>query len=180
MRIALLAFAALPLALTAACSPAGEEAGEDGAVLPAGPEAAISEVGADEIPAAVRAVALARIPGMTILEATRKERDGMVFYDVEGTRPDGSEVELDMLEENGGYRVVEVQRDIAWDEVPASVRAAAEAKRDMFTPVRVIEGVQEDGTVIYELFAPGQPGEPAAEVALRGGKAEVLTERSKY
>lgn len=171
---------ALPLALAAGCSPAADDGDTAGAQLPEGPAAAISEVEAGDIPEAVRAAALARIPGMTIAGAERKERDGMVFYDVEGTRPDGSEVELDMLEENGSYRVVEVQRDIAWDAVPAQVRAAAEAKPGMFVPVRVIEGEQEDGTVLYELFAPGKPAEPAAEIALRGGKAEVMTERNRY
>ena len=102
------------LAAVLACSPASEE--PDTAVLADGPEALESELDAADIPEAVRTVALAKIPGMTILEATRKERDGLVFYDVEGTRPDGSEVELDMLEEDGGYRVVEVQRDIDWDQ----------------------------------------------------------------
>ena len=104
----------------------------------------------------------------------------MVFYDVEGTRPDGGEVELDMLEEAGGYRVVEVQRDLAWDAVPADARAVAEAAPDMFEPARVIESRQEDGTVIYELFAAGKPDEPAAEIAVRDGKAEMLAERWKY
>ena len=104
----------------------------------------------------------------------------MVFYDVEGTRADGSEVELDMLVEDGVFRVVEIQRDLAWADVPAPARAAAEAAPDMFTPVRVIESVQEDGAVIYELFREGQPGEPAAEVKLADGKAEMLTERWAY
>ena len=44
----------------------------------------------------------------------------------------------------------------------------------------MIESVQEDGAVIYELFREGQPGEPAAEVKLVDGKAELLTERWAY
>ena len=170
-------FAAVSLA---ACSQEAERADGDGSDLAAGPEAEIAEVGEAEIPAAVRDLALATIPGMTVSEAERKERDGMVFWDVEGTRPDGSEVELDMLEEDGGYRVVEIQRDLPWDAVPSPVRAAAEARADMFVPERVIESTQNDGTVIYELFRPGQPKEPAAEIALKGDKAEFLTERWKY
>ena len=183
MRIAA-AFALASLAaLTAACSPdAGEDAAADGdsAILAAGPEAEIAELGADELPAGVRDAALLAVPGLTVTGAERKARDGMVFYDVEGTRPDGGEVELDMLEEAGGYRVVEVQRDLAWAAVPADARAAAEGAPDMFVPARVIESRQEDGTVIYELFAAGKPAEPAAEIAVKDGKAEMLTERWKY
>ena len=68
--------------------------------------------------------------GLTIAGAERKQRDGMTFYDVEGTRPDGSEVELDMLEDKGRFTVVEVQRDIAWADAPAPVRAVAGAAAD--------------------------------------------------
>ena len=73
-------------------------------------------------------------------------------------------------------RIVEAFRN----DVPEAARAAAEAAPDMFAPVRVIESVQEDGAVIYELFREGQPGEPAAEVKLADGKAEMLTERWAY
>ena len=69
---------------------------------------------------------------------------------------------------------------VTWDEPAALARAAAEAAPDMFVPVRVIESVQEDGAVIFELFREGQPGEPAAEVKLVDGKAEMLTERWAY
>ncbi|MEO9599374.1 hypothetical protein [Parasphingorhabdus sp.] len=162
-------------AALAACSPSEQDAGES-AILDAGPEATITKV--DDVPEAVRSTALSKIPGMVILEAERKERDGMVFYDVEGTRPDGSEVELDMLEENDGYVVVEVQRDIAWTDVPEDARAAAPS--GLFAPVRVIESVQQDGTIIYELFEDGNPKEPSAEIAVKDGKAEMLTERWKY
>lgn len=174
------------LTALAACSPdpvsdpsAGQQAEQpaDG-TLEAGPEAVISEVEANAIPDGVRAAALAKIEGMNIVEAERKERDGKVFYDVEGTRPDGSEVELDMLEENGTYTVVEVQRDMDWADVPQTARAAA--PRTLFTPVRVIESIQNDGTIIYELFEDGKPKEPAAEISLKDGAAKMLTERWKY
>lgn len=158
-----------------ACSKTENDASQQG-VLKAGPEATITKV--DDIPDAVRSAALTEIPGMVIIEAERKERDGMVFYDVEGKRPDGTEVELDMLDENGTYVVVEIQRDIDWVDVPENARAAAPS--GLFTPVRVIESLQRDGTVIYELFQDGKPEEPAAEIAVKDGKARMLTERWKY
>ena len=158
---------------------AGSDAGAN-AVLPAGPATRTEKIAAVDLPDAVRAAAIARIPDMTIVAAERKERDGMVFYDVEGTRADGSEIELDILEEDGQYRVVEVQRDVDWTEAPAEVVAAAGAAPDSFTPERVIESTQNDGTVVYELFAPGNPGEPAAEVNWKDGRAELRRERNAY
>lgn len=150
------------------------------AVLAEGPEADVDAVAAADLPAGVRAAVLTRVPDMTIAEAERKARGGMVFYDVEGTRGDGSAVELDLVEEAGGYRVVEMQRDIAWADAPPAVKAAAQAAPDAFTPARVIESVQEDGTTIYELFAPGRPGEPAAEVDWKDGKAALRRTRNAY
>jgi len=73
-----------------------------------------------------------------------------------------------------------VQRDIPWAEAPAPVIAAARAAPDAFEPVRVIESKQEDGTVIYELFAAGKSDEPAAEIDWKDGKAAVRRERAIY
>ncbi len=162
------------LALITACSQSGNE----NTTLDNANETTIGEVSLDNIPEGVRTAAEAKIPGMNIAEVERKERDGLVFFDVEGTRPDGSEVELDMLEENGSYTVVEVQRDIDWAEVPADAKSAA--PDTLFTPVRVIESLQNDGTIIYELFEDGKPKEPSAEISYKDGKSEMLTERWKY
>jgi hypothetical protein len=113
---------------------------------------------------------------MEIKEAERKEREGRVYYDVEGVKADGSEIELDLLGENGAFRVVEIQRDIEWAEAPESARAAAAASANSFEPVRVIESQQTDGSIVYELFAEGAPAKPALEVRVANGVAEVLKE----
>ena len=157
-----------------------EAAAPEKSVLADGPAAEISGVAAADLPPGVRDAVLARVPGMKVAEAERKERGGKIFYDVEGTRPDGSPVELDLIEEAGAWRVVEMQRDIAWADAPAPVRAAAGAAADAFTPARVIESTQEDGTIVYELFAPGKADEPAAEVNWKDGKAVLRTERNEY
>ena len=149
-------------------------------VLADGPAAEIGTVAEADLPPGVRDAVLARVPGMKIAETERKERGGKLFYDVEGTRPDGSPVELDLIEEAGKYRVVEMQRDIAWADAPAPVRAVAGAADDAFTPARVIESTQEDGTIVYELFAPGKADEPAAEVNWKDGKATLRTTRNEY
>jgi len=73
-----------------------------------------------------------------------------------------------------------MQRDIGWADAPVPVRAAAAAASDAFTPARVIESTQDDGTIIYELFAPGKADEPAAEVNWKNGKATLRTTRNEY
>ncbi|MEP0392717.1 MAG: hypothetical protein ABJ205_11050 [Erythrobacter sp.] len=175
--------------MMSACAPSDETAADnatdnaagDSALLADAPESTSTDIDISNIPEGIVAAAEAKVPGMVIAEVEKKEREGMVFFDVEGTRPDGSEVELDMLQEDeGNFRVVEVQRDIAWDDVPANARSAAEAVDGMFAPERVIESVQNDGTVIYELFAPGKTDAPSAEISVKDGEAKMLTERWEY
>lgn len=165
----------------AACSPAAEDTSSQTAILDEAPAQISTDIDLADLPEGIQEQAEAKIPGMTIQEVQKKEREGKIFFDVEGTRPDGSEVELDMLQsEDGSFVVVEVQRDIAWSDVPDNARAATETVDNMFTPVRVIESVQNDGTVIYELFADGKPEAPSAEVSVKDGKAKMLTERWDY
>lgn len=177
MRGMAIAAAALMLA---GCSGEGNEAVAGNGVLPPGPETQINEVAAEAVPANVQALAEQTIPGITIAEAERKERDGRVYYDVEGKRPDGSEVELDILEDGGKLTVVEIQRDLSWAEVPAVAVTAARAAPGAFEPSRVIESTQPDGSIIYELFAPGTKHEPSMEVRVKDGKAEILGTRSTH
>jgi len=157
----------------AACTPAEQKA--DGEA-PRAPVTDITPISAADIPEAVRAVVLAQRPGMVIAEGELKEREGRRYYDVEGTL-NGAEIELDLLETPQGWQVVEIQRDIPWTEVPASVSAEVNGARAGFAPVRVIESTQaDDGAVIYELFAEGQPATPAVEVMVKDGKTEILKE----
>jgi predicted small lipoprotein YifL len=136
----------------------------------------LEAVEAANVPPEVVAVALATLPGFTITEAERKERDGRIYYDVEGVRADGAEAELDMLQTANGWQVVEIQRDIAWADAPANVRTMAAGAPNAFEPVRVIESTQtEDGAVIYELFAEGRPEAPSMEVRVVSGAPELMT-----
>jgi hypothetical protein len=169
--------AALALA-TASCTEQ-PEAPANG-VLPPGPATNASAIETAAIPAGVRAIVDRHVPGMAVAGAARKEREGRIYYDVEGTRPGGSEVELDVLQEGDRFSLVEIQRDIAWADAPTNARAAAAGAPDAFAPERVIESTQADGSIVYELFAPGKPKEPAMEVQVRGGKAELLAKRSAH
>lgn len=171
MRTLLLAATALTLvACTEAPAPAPVEAPD-----------AIEAVDAAGVPPEVLAAAQAALPGFVVSEAERKERDGRVYFDVEGARADGSEAEIDVLQTPEGWRAVEIQRDIPWADAPAPVRTAAAGAQGAFTPVRVIESVQvDDGAVIYELFAEGRPEAPAMEVRVADGQARVMTEANPH
>lgn len=144
--------------------------------LAEGPKTKVTEVAVKDIPAAVLAVVKAAAPTVTIKEAELKERADRRYYDVEGVLPDGSQIEFDLLEKNGGWEIVETQRDIAWASAPKVVRDTAAGSGKSIAPVRVIESRQADGMVIYELFAAGKPDEPSMEVSLKDGQAKVLTE----
>ena len=134
------------------------------------------------VPSEIAAVASAAVPDITItsgeLDAANNE------YEVTGTTPNGDEIELDLVQSNGAWTVLEIQRDVAWSSVPEPVRAAATAAPNSFEPVRVIESKQAgDGSVVYELFSAenqgGSPGGgPAMEVRWHDGKAVVITPAS--
>lgn len=131
----------------------------------------------DAVPEEVLAAALAARPELEIVEAEYETRDGNEYYDVGGTLPDGSELELDMTRVDGVWTVVEFQRDIGMDLVPVDVAAALAAGVPNWSPTRVIESDQGDGTVIYEFFAENAAGELVKhEVKWTDGEAELLAD----
>lgn len=130
------------------------------------------------VPPEVLAAARAAQPNMTFTEAEAEVREGRNYFDVAGTLPDGSEIELDMLQKPEGWTVVETQRDIAFAAAPEPVRAASAKADASFRPVRVIESRQADGIIIYELFGPAPAGAREgrkAEIKYDGRTAELLT-----
>ncbi|WP_199192666.1 hypothetical protein [Allosphingosinicella deserti] len=167
MRTMTLVFAGVVLA--AGADPA---AAQDGKVATSGK----SDVALGDVPAPVLDAAKAARPGFTPVEAEAETREGRRYFDVEGTLPDGSEIEFDIMEEGGRWRVVETQRDIPLAIAPEPVRRAAAAHDSAFTPNRVIESSQADGLVIYELFGTkgGDPQGRKIEIKWNGKRAEVL------
>jgi hypothetical protein len=136
-----------------------------------------AEVAIAQVPREVLAAANAARPGFTAQEAERETREGRQYYDIEGKLPDGSEIEFDIMEEQGRWAVVETQRDIAFTTAPRLVREAVTSKDAGFSPGRVIESTQHDGIVIYELFGP-QGADPLGrkvEVKWDGQRAKILT-----
>ncbi|HYD37140.1 MAG TPA: hypothetical protein VEA60_05975 [Allosphingosinicella sp.] len=127
------------------------------------------DVALADVPAEVLAAAAAAQPGFTPAEAQAETRDGRDYFDIGGKLADGSEVEFDIVRQDGRWRVVETQRDIALASAPAAVRGAA----GDFPAARVIESRQDDALVIYELYDSKQR---KLEIKWDGKRAERLTE----
>jgi hypothetical protein len=72
--------------------------------------------------------------------------------------------------------VLEIQRDVPWQDVPQAVRDAVAAAPNGFEPVRVTESRQPvDNSIIYELFTLDQPAHEAVmEVRFVDGEAAVM------
>jgi uncharacterized membrane protein YkoI len=136
-----------------------------------------SDVAVSELPEGVLQAARAVRPNITYTEAERETRNGLTYYDVGGVDADGNEIELDIMQDDDGWRVVEVQRDIDLSQTPEPVREALNANAPGVAPDRVIESDQMDGVIIYEFFTRNADGEETKyEVKFAGGEAEFLTE----
>ena len=146
------------LALAACSPPAEQEAPETPAEA------------APAVDPAIAAVVSAAMPGVTIISG---ESDGEGEFEVAGTLND-QEYEFDLMGPEGGWRVTQIQRDIAWADTPESVRTLVAAAPNAFEPVRVIESVQPaDGSMIYVLYAPAAET-PTLEVRVLDGEAAIL------
>ena len=160
------------VAALAMCGCAGGPAGEVGATLNDKSGVAIAEV-----PEAVLAAARAARPDLTFSEAEREVRNGIVYFDVEGTTAAGDEIELDIMQDGAGWRVVEIQRDIGAGDLPDAVRTVLFENAPGIVPARIIESDQGDGIIIYEVFTRSASGEERKyEVKYDGITAEYLTE----
>lgn len=129
----------------------------------------------DAVPAEVMAAAKAARPDLSISGAEYETRDGNEYYDVGGTLPDGSELELDMTNIDGVWTVVEIQRDISIDLLPEGVGDLLSGKFPEWQPERIIESDQGDGVVVYEFFGKSEAGEDTKiEIKWAQEQAELL------
>ena len=135
-----------------------------------------------EVPAAVLAAATAKRPALKFTEAEKEMRGGRQYFDLEGHDDTGNEIELDMmLDDDGQWTVVEIQRDVLWNVVPALVQEELLAHVPGVKPARIIESDQDNGTIIYEFFTRDESGAEAKyEVSLIGEEGTFLTEEWKH
>lgn len=135
------------------------------------------ETALDAVPAEVLAVAKAAQPELAVGEVEYETRDGNEYYDVGGTLPDGSELELDMTMIDGVWTVVETQRDIGTDLLPAGVGDLLSGKFPEWQPDRIIESDQGDGVIIYEFFGKTETGDDTKiEIKWAQEQAELLVD----
>ena len=140
-----------------------------------------TEIALSDVPQSVTDVVMTARSDFMMNEVVKKVRDGRVYYDVEGQLPGGEEIEFDVLMTEQGPQIVEIQRDIAFESVPQNARDVTEkANKDNLEIVRVIESVQTDKSIIYEVFVAGHPGDPRFEVRVQDGKAKLLAARWEH
>jgi len=140
-----------------------------------------TEIALSDVPQSVSEVVMAARSDFKMSEVVKKVRDGRVYYDVEGELPGGEEIEFDVLMTEQGPQIVEIQRDIAFEAVPQKAREITEkANKDNLEIVRVIESIQTDNSIIYEVFVADHPGDPRFEVHVQGGKAKLLAARWEH
>ncbi len=141
----------------------------------------VTEIDVADAPESVINIIMATQPGFQPEEIQRKVRGDRRYYDVEGELPNGEEIEFDVLMTDAGPQIVEIQRDIGLSEVPPAIRAIVdEANADGQTIARIIESIQTDKAIIYEVFVKGYPSDPKFEVWAKDGDAKLLPTRWKH
>lgn len=120
-------------------------------------------------------------PDFSPAEAEKELKHGLTYIDLEGTKADGSEIEFDMLLQDGQWQVMEVQRDLTFEQCPPAVVAALHKGAPEFVPRRIIESDQRTGVVVYEFYTVHADGtEERKEVKLENGQAELLSEEWRH
>jgi hypothetical protein len=121
-------------------------------------------------------------PDFVASEAEKEFKHGNVYLDVEGALADGSEIEFDMLQEGNNWKVVEIQRDLKWQQLPKSVSTALLENTSDFTAKRIIESIQHGTNItVYEFYSVDTAGkEFRKEVKLENRVAMVLDEEWQH
>jgi len=141
----------------------------------------VTEIALADVPQSVSALVKTAKADFQMTEVLKKVRDGRVYYDVEGELPGDVEIEFDVLMTANGPKIVEIQRDIAWSTVPVAARSVVDAANtDNLEIVRIIESVQTDQSIIYEVFVAGHKSDPRFEVQVKNGAPKLLPERWKH
>lgn len=111
-------------------------------------------------------------PGFIAKEVEKELKHGKTYLDIEGLDAAGNEVEFDMLQQGGAWKVVEIQRDLTLAQCPKAVLDVL----PKISPKRIIESDQTTGVVVYEFYTVANNGDEGKyEVKYENGKAELLT-----
>ncbi|WP_143871985.1 PepSY-like domain-containing protein [Catenovulum sediminis] len=130
----------------------------------------------DEIPSKVLEAIRNKRAGFTVQEAEKELKHGKTYIDVEGIDDQGNEIEFDLLQVDGQWEIVEVQRDLTLEQCPAGVITTFKKHVPEVLPKRIIESEQTNGAIIYEFYVVDKQGQEAKyEVKLENGETEFLT-----
>ena len=141
----------------------------------------VTEIALSDVPQTVNDLVQATRPDFTTTEVLKKVREGRVYYDVEGELTNGDEIEFDVLMTKDGPQIVEIQRDLEWSFVPQFAKAVIdEANSEDLEIVRIIESIQTDNSIIYEVFVANHPSDPRFEVSVKDNQARLLEARWKH
>lgn len=133
------------LAMAAACSPAAPPADET--------PVPIETTAPAEAPPEVLTVIRAEDPDFAVSESIEDATTGARTFEVTGASGNGVLRTYNVMHFNEGWRIVQIRRDIAWADAPASVRNAVATSPSAIVPAKVVE-VHEPGAdgVMYELW----------------------------
>ena len=135
----------------------------------------------NEIPDGILKVIHETRSQLDITGAEKEYKNGNTYIDVETVDTNGNELEFDMLFENGDWKIIEIQRDLSFNELPNIVKDTFLKQHNKIKPSRIIESDQGNETVIYEFFLVSENGdESKKEIKLADGKAQFLKEEWKH
>ena len=131
-----------------------------------------------DVPEAVKAVIRAANPDFKMQEAQKELKHGNTYFDIEGLDANGNEIEFDMLlEEDGSWRIAEIQRDLSLEQCPKAVADLFTTSVPNVTPARIIESDQGDGVIIYEFYTVENKLERKYEIKMQ---VELLEKEWKH
>lgn len=141
----------------------------------------ITEIALADVPSSVSDLVMQANPNFVMTEVLKKERGERTYYDVEGELPNGDEIEFDVLMGASGPEIVEIQRDMDWENVPQAGRVLVDAANEDAAEIsRVIESTQTDGAIIYEVFIEGYSSDPRFEIYSKEGEFKLLSTRWEH
>ncbi len=79
-------------------------------------EATPPEAPASTVPAEIAALVTEAVPGIMITNGELNDDE----YEVVGTVLNGDEIEVDLVQSNGAWAVLEIQRDVEWSYRPGA------------------------------------------------------------
>ena len=109
-----------------------------------------------DAPAPALAAARAAVPDVELTTLKAELEDGVASYEFSGTDAAGRQVEVDTT---AAGEVTEIEREVAFEDVPAEVMDLLDAELPGFTPERAERSERPDGSIVWEFDGYNEAGE---------------------